>query len=523
MDNSSSVKIHPDFHKLFLKNESKVLLGHRYVNFWILLSMLSITFLAIGFSNGSLVYLAKKMNDPFVNSVKVVVPTFSAQRISNVIYELNHDSTIKNEYHFKNLTGYYQYPLHFMKFNQADGQYESYGRSIDLVNPLIDKICIGDNIIWGRKFMDKEDIGIIVTKSFLVKLGYPKNGKFINLAVDYKGFVKAFPIPIIAIVHDLPNNANFITTPYFYNLIQMDIKNEGSLDFDNTENLVLYTSDTIKAFDLKKTLESYLRANFGDLGCFVSAPSVSYISVSKGYEILINFSDVDYDKIAVIDSVYHVLHNALEFSGFDFCQLYNINTYSISRHDEGYGVFDRVSVNFNDLDKVRAFRSYFYNQSKLDVDMGQIESRDNYNLVSNLTRILSVVLIGFSILSISLFLSNLFKRHLEKIKMNIGTFKAFGIDNKTLQFIYFKLVGYFVIIAMFFSFIIASAIGYLGFVKTLYRVLSINYDKNEIYFQVFDKWTLFSVSSILVACFFVLYLIINKILVKTPGDLIYER
>ena len=70
--------------------------------------------------------------------------------------------------------------------------------------------------------------------------------------------------------------------------------------------------------------------------------------------------------------------------------------------------------------------------------MGQIESRDNYNLVTNLTRILSVVLIGFSVLSISLFLSNIFKRHLEKIKMNIGTFKAFGIDNKTLQFIYFK-------------------------------------------------------------------------------------
>lgn len=522
MDNLSR-KIHPDFHKLFVKNESKVLLGNKYINFWILLSMLSITFLAIGFSNGSLEYLAVKMKDPFVNSVNVVVPVFSADLVSDVAYELNHDSLMKSEYNFKNLTGYYQYPLQFMIYGQDDGSYEFYGRTIDLQNPLLDKVCSDGNLIYGRGFLDEEDIGVIVTKAFLKKLGYPKNAKFINHAKEYNGLAKAFPTPVIAVVKELPNNAKFITTPYFYNVIRNDIKNETPLDFDNTENLILFTLDTLKAYDLKKAIDAYLNINFRTLDYYVSSPSVSYLSVSKGYKILINFSDYNFNKIGLIDSIFNILDNVPEFSNYDFYQLYNIKTYTISKQDEGYGFYDRISVNFNNLDRVREFKTFFLKKSNLDIDMGQVESRDNYNLVSSLTRILSVVLIGFSILSISLFLSNIFKRHLEKIKMNIGTFKAFGIDNRTLQLIYFKLVGGVILIAMFFSFIIASAIGYLGFLKTIFRVLSINYDKNETYFQIFDKWTIFSVLSILVVCFLVLYLIINKILIKTPGDLIYDR
>jgi hypothetical protein len=486
--------------------------------------MLFITFLAIGFSNGSLDYLEEKMKDPFVKSVKVVVPTFGADRIANVIYELNQDSSSKAEYYFKNLTGYYQYPLQFVKYNQPGESYERYGRSIDLANPLLEKICEHDNMLVGRSFLDEEDVGIIVTELFLEKMGYPEDEIFIKLAEDYYDQVKSFPIPIIAVVKDLPDNANFITTPYFYNLIQKDIRNEGPLDFDNTENLIIYTSDTTKAFDLKKAVESFLiSSNFESLGCYVGSPNVSYLSISPGYEIVVNFREIVVDKIVLFDSVFNALRSAAELSDFDFYQLYNIKTYSISDRDDGYGAFDRVSVNFNDLDKVREFRAFFLKLSELDIDMGQIESRDNYNLVTNLTRILSVVLIGFSILSISLFLSNIFKRHLEKIRMNIGTFKAFGIDNKTLQLIYFKLVGYFILIAMLLSFILASVVGYLGLVRILFKVLAIKIESNEIYFQIFDRWTLISVSSILIVCFIVLYLIINRILVKTPGDLIYDR
>ncbi len=524
MDKRLPSKIHPDFHNLFIRNESKVLLGYKYVNFWILISMLSITFLAIGFSNGSLDYLKEKMKDPFVKSVKVVVPTFGADRISNVIYELNQDSLLMAEYRFKNLTGYYQYPLQFVKYNHPEDSYEYYGRSIDLANPLLDKISAGENLITGRTFLEEEDIGIIVTELFLEKLGYPEDELFINLSVDYYGEIKAFPMPVIAVVKDLPDNANFITTPYFYNLIQKDIKNEGPLDFDNTENLIIYTSDTVKAYDLKMAIENYLGSgSFESLGFFVSSPGVSYLSISKGYEILVNFREIDDDKIVLFDSVFNNLRSAAELSDFDFYQLYNIKTYSISDREDGYGAFDRVSVNFYELDKVREFRSFFLKLSELDIDMGQIESRDNYNLVTNLTRILSVVLIGFSVLSISLFLSNIFKRHLEKIKMNIGTFKAFGIDNKTLQFIYFKLVGYFILFAMLISFVLATAIGYFGFVRMLFSILAIKNESNGVYFQIFDIWTFISVTSILIVCFFVLYCIINRILVKTPGDLIYDR
>ena len=55
-----------DYLKLFLKREGKVVLGRNFSNIWLLTAVLTATFLAIAFSNGSLLFLSDKMNDPFI-------------------------------------------------------------------------------------------------------------------------------------------------------------------------------------------------------------------------------------------------------------------------------------------------------------------------------------------------------------------------------------------------------------------------------------------------------------------------
>lgn len=60
-----------DYFRLFVRREGKVVLGKNFSSLWLLCSVLTVTFLAVAFSNASLDYLSYKMNDPFINWVDI--------------------------------------------------------------------------------------------------------------------------------------------------------------------------------------------------------------------------------------------------------------------------------------------------------------------------------------------------------------------------------------------------------------------------------------------------------------------
>ena len=60
-----------EYLKLLAQRESKVVLGKYYSNMWILAIVFIATFVSIAFSNGSMIYLEEKMNDPFTNWVDI--------------------------------------------------------------------------------------------------------------------------------------------------------------------------------------------------------------------------------------------------------------------------------------------------------------------------------------------------------------------------------------------------------------------------------------------------------------------
>ena len=99
---------HNEFKRLFFKQELSILLDkkNRYKNFKILLGILLITFLAIGFSGGSIMYLDKKMNDPFVNFSNIIVPYDLQDSANMIIEEIQFDSILKQQYCINNLTGF---------------------------------------------------------------------------------------------------------------------------------------------------------------------------------------------------------------------------------------------------------------------------------------------------------------------------------------------------------------------------------------------------------------------------------
>ena len=64
-------RIFEDYFKLFVCREGKIVLGRKFSNLWLLTGVLTLTFLAIAFSNASLGYLSFKMNDPFINWLNI--------------------------------------------------------------------------------------------------------------------------------------------------------------------------------------------------------------------------------------------------------------------------------------------------------------------------------------------------------------------------------------------------------------------------------------------------------------------
>ena len=72
--------------KLLMAREGKEVLGRNGSNLWILTIVLVATFLSIAFSEGSMIYLKDKMEDPFTNWVSIAKST-DEESFSNGLLE----------------------------------------------------------------------------------------------------------------------------------------------------------------------------------------------------------------------------------------------------------------------------------------------------------------------------------------------------------------------------------------------------------------------------------------------------
>jgi hypothetical protein len=156
--------------------------------------------------------------------------------------------------------------------------------------------------------------------------------------------------------------------------------------------------------------------------------------------------------------------------------------------------------------------------------MSQIESKENYNFVSRLTIFISGFLVIFSVICIILFLSNVLKVHINKIKSNLGTFKAFGLDDLTIVRIYSILSLRFLLYAILASLTLTLIIGETGLFRLLFQISGTAVEGGIKYFDLMsDNKTYIALSAILITNLVILPWNIWRMLNKTPGDLIYKR
>lgn len=526
-----------NFFRLFFRRELIPLSGKNFSNLGVIVLLLFIAFSVIGFAEGSLRYLEQKMKDPFINWV-TVLPAHGGYPTPRVLSELNTDA-YRHEYSLLNALGYVRFQFNFYYYNEIENYYQTGelndhniypvpGRTIDFNDPLIPEVFSKKNLITGYAFESPTDIGLVIREEMLQRLGYPLNTPYVWMdflayrSDDMTEIRVPIPVPVQAVVRSLPGLAGFATTPYFYQQRSPEFRGNPFNPIHDGRLVLSYHGDNIS--DFLKTAEDVFQQK-------QSAPNYSVSAVwqekrylpgdNEKYMVFVNFRPGEV-PMQMLDEVFQGFYNHDAISAYK-ADLYRIYDYERRfTAPQEFHAFDRISLNFSALDQLRPFSVMLSEEYNLEVDMAQIESRENYNFVSRLTLIISLVLIGFSVLSILFFVSYLLKKHLAGIKRNLGTFKAFGLSNSFLINLYVQIVLAIIGLATIAALFLSAVFGYSGGMRLILMFFGSKFEPGN-YFSLMSYYLLVALIILMIFSVWVLRAVSSKILKNTPGDLIYER
>ena len=516
-----------DYFKLFVKREGKVVLGKRYSSLWLLCSVLTATFLAIAFSNASLDYLSYKMNDPFINWVDI--PNSYESSDMDGFEQALHLDEYKSKYHYRNhQTDKYWY----QSYATADksGTTHLHQRFFgDISTPLvqailhesnvIDKCCIVDTLLCNDSF------GVIVTEEALVsKLRYKEAPAYIYCkmhtdydALDYGADVDEeemalVPVPVLAVVKQLPSSMDLIGTKFFY---QQNLEHAFNLcNPTYFSSLIYFVPENVDAKQFSQDAESVMKANTTqsffpskkELPRMLGHKAGNFVAMIYDYE-----DDLTIDDFATNKKINEEILAKYAEKGVERIFDYETSEEPMSDSD------NYISIHFEDLDMISEFAAFAKEYFKIDIEMSQINAKENFNEVSIMANILSWTMIVFAIVCIILFIVNLLQSYFQKVKRNLGTFKAFGISN-------YELIMVYVLIMM--ATICASIVISLSLTWFIQEFLSLVGIQKDPLFGYLDLWsskTFWSVVVIVLASVYTVYTVMKNLLKDTPGDLIYDR
>ena len=548
-DEAGDVNLKNSYRKLFFNKEGNVLFGKHKANMIVLSVILFFTFLALGFANGSLDYLNKKMNSAFVNWVSITVP-FSQQKekVNELINDLKNADN-RTKFAYNTISGYIKDDIEIRDTFRKTSFYAA-GRTIDLDDDgkLMKEYVLEDkNVVRGSKkgFRNKMDISVIVTEKLLKDFHYSDDADFIYMKQsvndtlqigDNKNRNCYMPIPIRTVVKELPGKYYFVFTKYFYDVLHNADNNVSVFsDIGNTKFLYSFINSNDKT-EQKKITDAFKQfiSNYhlpkSAYDSTVPQISVSVdtatVAINFGYKIEVEFYPNVKNYLAVND-FWGKITTSNEIAPFKN-RLTRIFDYGTAAENNSPAMPDQISIYFTKLDFIRDFSKFLTESNdqnlkangRIEIDVTKVKEKEDFNFLSKVTGIISFLLIIFSTVAISLFIFNLLKMHLMKVRMNIGTFKAIGLGDGEARNIYFGIILTFLGAAVLISLTLAFGV---GLILNNILIHSMKVDPDVNYFKIFDVYTWLALVFIVITTLLVSWYTIRKILSKSPGDLIYNR
>jgi len=502
--------------KLFIKREGLELLGKRMGNLVVMTVIFIIAIISIGFGSASLTYLKFKMDDPFVQWVDIIAQQ-GASKVGGIpLEEFLNKKDIQEHYQFIDPQPNYVQSIYFRHIHSGkDIQLE--GRSIKGNSSVLSGILSDDNVIENRSslpFGDKE-LGIIITAEALTRIGYEINDapRFVNISMPFdaemcesiglgsgnKGYYEV-AFPVVAIVNQLPGMYSFMFTDRFWNDLHANSATTWDItEDDNNQELILCgdKDDLERVYaqlDGKGLSMNYESYN----GCWDYCESLHIVS-----------RDIEFDYA----EQYNRLYYSIDLSKTQLTRLYAFQP--ITNYYE-VAVPSYYSIQMPKLDSIRVFQDALFENCGIKLDMTSIEAKENFRFVQRMGNILSYCIILISVIFICVFIYFLLNTHFQKIQRNLGTFKAFGVNNKTLDMIYMVLLLGMTVTAFAFS---ISVSWIVSLVTSLFNRIEGIYA----WINVWVWQNVLLLVMAIIASIVVTKIVANKKLKYTPGDLIYDR
>jgi len=479
-------------------------------NIILLVVILFLSLLALGIAQGSLSYLKTKMEDPYVNFIDIPKP-FHQEKKSEIINK----KTLEKDIASRNFT------FLIDKKTKKPSVFETRQKSIRFIHKnneddLSGFILKTDNIFYERIIEKKSDPsknmlisenrfhndswGIIVTESFLDNFDMDLSTPYINISHANN----IFPVPIAGIVKQLRRKQEFILSEKLYYLLTKQSGKIKEILNDNNQAYIRYfipgyevIPDTLKKLGFSEQFKSSKRSISHVKGMIIESPNIeNFISSS----FLVENSNLNATRIYNLDAI------ALNLKGL--AETINPECYTVL---------------FNDLEKVAVFDKYIKARYNIELEKSTIEDKKNFSFFNNLSKLLSIAIILFSIISIAFFTLNLLFSHINKNKRNLGTLKAFGLPNSDIVVLYSVITLLLVSISFTIAYSLSKLLGQ-SFLK-LYihckKIDSANYISEVVFINYPLKYLLGFMVVVPTVCILLgLFLKLYKV---TPGDLIYER
>lgn len=494
---------------IFIKQESKTIIGHKGRNFWILLIVFLLTIFSLEFSRSGLKYLSYKMSDPFINWIEIKEQGDFQRFVESIeIQKSTFDiSTVESN----NYILEYVFNCNFKKIRVE-------GRTIAHDSKLLLKILDDENTVATRRQqINQTDFGWIVTKDLMTRLGYSDETQYpLFLNYTYPGDTAnikqwgienyndyfSIPIPVIAVVNQLPDLLDFITPTYFMQQNTSENKPFNiTMHRDYFNDLVLAIENTSEEIELE------IRTKLDN-----SSLQYDFDWEKSNYEL--SLREATRYRIIFRDSLVKELNKVVKNICND-TNIYRIYDYNL---DEGYSLrANYLSFMFSDLSKVPEFAQWSKEEHGIRIDMTQIEAKENFNIFNILTWSLCIAISIIAIAFISIFLYFLIDSHFRRISKNLGTIMAFGLNNRTIINIYLRV---------FLKLILASLITViviLGFAEYLCYTLELTREGGLLYFSIQDFFVAIIICALPIISTIVTVIFMNIKLKSTPGDLIFER
>lgn len=513
--------------KLLMAREGKEVLGKNGSNLWILTLVLVATFGSIAFSEGSSIYLRYKMVDPFTNwvSIKRSSDGKKFEKFKDALeYEEN-----KSRFGYTN--------VQVDKTNNwnieglADGKHEFYLslRSFeDIESSIVRAILDKENIVGGARIdsftLNNRTMGVILSYKAAELLGYSEENlpSFISkieyadgadtLGIKVSSGYYSLPLPVLAVTKKLPENVHMVIGSFLYSQRENNPEtypfNFVKHEKDYLHSLRFFVAEEVGWENFSEVVRSVVPDSLRDnLAIYEDTETENMRPWKQGAMCLVSVGS-DYLPRQVYQDIADTVENS-----FDAGQVVRIYKYDVVKRPYTKGNF--VSVEFKDQSHIRDFEK-FAEEYTVELEMEKVHSMENFNAVTVMAIILSSAMVIFSIVCIIMFLVNMLQSYFQRVKRNLGTFKAFGMNTRELTQVYILILITIVLAAVVMALIITWAI------QDLLPLLGVEKDGFN-YLSLWNITTYVATAVILVSTIMTVIVVMTRMMRQTPGDLIYDR